>query len=373
MKSFYIVINYEKPQASAAAGMVRTFLEAHGARVYLGGQGDTLPSHDEVCAAMKKTDGDTMPEDTAAQDTPCKDTWHGDTLQRDIIQSSAVQKIAPSTDTGARTSAGSPASGDPAGSVKRYGIDTESVMTRDTERRHKFQYTDPASIPEDTECILVFGGDGSIIQTARDLQGTDIPLLGINMGYLGYLAQLGSDDDIEKALMELLLDVYTVESRTMLDGTVHHAGREYRDIALNDIVLSKIGTNVARFELFINGRMIAKYSADGMVISTPTGSTAYNLSAGGPIAMPESELMILTPVAPHMLASRSIVLPVGSAVHIRISEDTRTEQVVSFDGDTVIPLVPGDTIDVSFSEKRTKLIQLDASMSFLDNINKRMH
>ena len=398
MKSFYIVINYEKPQASAAAGMVRTFLEAHGARVYLGGQGDTLPSHGEVCAAMKKAGGDTMPEDTAAQYTPRKDTWHGNTLQRDTIQSSAVQdrsilmnsaqeysvplddtpqesstqKIAPSMDTDARTSASSPAPCAPFGSVQRYGIDTEAVMTRDTERRHKFQYTDPASIPEDTECILVFGGDGSIIQTARDLQGTDIPLLGINMGYLGYLAQLGSDDDIEKALMELLLDAYTVESRMMLDGTVHHAGREYRDIALNDIVLSKIGTNVTRFELFINGRMIAKYSADGMVISTPTGSTAYNLSAGGPIAMPESELMILTPVAPHMLASRSIVLPAGSAVHIRISEDTRTEQVVSFDGDTVVPLVPGDTIDVSFSDKRTKLIQLDASMSFLDNINKRM-
>ena len=88
--------------------------------------------------------------------------------------------------------------------------------------------------------------------------------------------------------------------------------------------------------------------------------------------MPESELMILTPVAPHMLASRSIVLPTGSNVHICISEDTRTSQVVSFDGDLVIPLIPGDTIDISFSKKKTRLIQLDASTSFLDNINTRL-
>ncbi len=312
MKSFYIIINYEKPQASAAAGMVRTFLEAHGARVYLEGRDGALHGHDE------------KPSDAG---------------QRNTTQDCDMR---------------------------------EAEIQKDAERRHKFQYTDPEAIPADTECILIFGGDGSIIQAARDLQGTDIPLLGINMGYLGYLAQLGSDDDIEKALMELLLDAYTVESRTMLDGTVNHAGREYHDIALNDIVLSKIGTNEIRFELFINGRMIAKYSADGIIISTPTGSTAYNLSAGGPLAMPESELMILTPVAPHMLSSRSIVLPTGSEVHIRISEDTRAEQVVSFDGDTVIPLVPGDTIDASFSEKRTRLIQLNASMSFLDNINKRL-
>lgn len=285
MKSFYLVVNNEKPQAAASAGMVRTFLEAHGATVHLCGQDDAL---------------------------------HTDTHSR------------------------------------------------------SFQYTDPDSIPDGTECILVFGGDGSIIQAARDLHDTNIPLLGINMGYLGYLAQLGKNDDIEKALMELLLDTYSVESRMMLDGTVCHQGQCYSGIALNDIVLSKTGTNVIRFELHINNRMIAKYSADGIVISTPTGSTAYNLSAGGPIAMPESELMILTPVAPHMLASRSIVLPTGSNVHICISEDTRTSQVVSFDGDLVIPLIPGDTIDISFSKKKTRLIQLDASTSFLDNINTRL-
>ena len=299
MKSYYIIVNNDKPQAAASADMVCKFLESHGATV-------TYCEQDsKICAHAEPDSG---------------------------------SKVADKADSA----------------------------------RSNYLYTNPASVPAGTECILVFGGDGSIIQAARDLRGSDIPILGINMGYLGYLAQLGKNDDIEKAMMELLLDSYTVESRMMLDGTVSHGGKSYSDIALNDIVLSKLNTNVIRFELFINGRQIAKYSADGMIISTPTGSTAYNLSAGGPIAMPESELMILTPVAPHMLASRSIVLPVGSAVTIRITEDTRAQQAVSFDGDTTIPLVPGDTIDITCSKKKTRLIQLDESTSFLDNINSRL-
>jgi NAD+ kinase len=315
MKSFYLIVNYDKPQAAASADMVCKFLESHGAKV------DYCEQDSQIHAHCKPYQADE--EDDAIS---------------------------------------------PAGGRPQADMDTDPENACNS----NYLYTDPASVPDGTECILVFGGDGSIIQAARDLRGTDIPFLGINMGYLGYLAQLGKEDDIEKAMMELLLDSYTVESRMMLDGTVHHAGKSYSDIALNDIVLSKLDTNVTRFELFINGQLIAKYGADGIIISTPTGSTAYNLSAGGPIAMPDSELMILTPVAPHMLASRSIVLPVGSEVSIRISEETRVKQVVSFDGDTIIPLVPGDTIDISCSKKKTRLIQLDASTSFLDNINSRL-
>jgi NAD+ kinase len=323
MKSFYLIVNYDKPQAAASADMVCKFLESHGATVDYCEQDSQVHPHGKPCPADEADDTDEAGDADNAL--------------------SSEQRL----QTGAQPAP-------------------------DSDGNANYLYTDPASVPDDTDCILVFGGDGSIIQAARDLRGTDIPLLGINMGYLGYLAQLGKDDDIEKAMMELLLDSYTVESRMMLDGTIHHGGKSYSDIALNDIVLSKLGTNVARFELFINDRLIAKYSADGMIISTPTGSTAYNLSAGGPIAMPESELMILTPVAPHMLASRSIVLPVGSDVKIRIADDTRVKQVVSFDGDTIIPLVAGDTIDISISKKKTRLIQLDESTSFLDNINSRL-
>lgn len=143
------------------------------------------------------------------------------------------------------------------------------------------------------------------------------------------------------------------------------------DIALNDIVLNRMGIDAFRFELAVNGQLFNEYSADGMVVATPTGSTAYNLSAGGPIVAPEAELLVLTPLCPHSLNSRSIVLPPDSHLSLRIQTTGRTKVSLSFDGDTVVDIEPGDTIEIAKSEIETTLIQLK-QVPFLENIRNKM-
>ena len=233
-------------------------------------------------------------------------------------------------------------------------------------RRPQFRYTDREAVPGWIECAIVLGGDGTLIQAARDLAGSNIPLLGVNMGTLGYLAQIGREEDILPALDELIADHYGLEQRIMLKGTVISDGRVIaEDIALNDIVLSRMGLNMLRFNLSIDGEFLNDYSADGIIAATPTGSTAYNLSAGGPIAVPDSEMILLTPICPHTLNSRSVV------IELEITGRGETGKFLSFDGDTQVNLKNGDLVRIERSETVTTLIRLK-KVSFLENLRDRM-
>lgn len=238
----------------------------------------------------------------------------------------------------------------------------------------KYRYTNPEDVPRDTECVIVLGGDGTLLQAARDLSGMDIPMIGVNLGTLGYLAQIGREEDILPALDALMEGNYELESRMMLKGVVRHTdGRVEEDIALNDIVITRsVGFHSMRFNLYVNGERFNDYKADGMIISTPTGSTAYNLSAGGPIAVPASSMFILTPICPHTLNSRSIVLPPDHQVMIEFSGASGSmTQAVGFDGDTVLAVSEGDTITVERSELKTTMVKIN-HVSFLDNLRGKM-
>lgn len=238
--------------------------------------------------------------------------------------------------------------------------------------RPEYKYTDGRKIPLETECVIVLGGDGTLIQAARDLAEREIPLFGVNMGNLGYLTQISREEEIISALDELIKDHYSVEQRMMLQGRVISEGKTIdEDIALNDIVLSRSGLYMLKFELYVDGELFNDYSADGMIIATPTGSTAYNLSAGGPIAAPESDMIILTPICPHTLNSRSIVLPSKSKITIKIKGREGLEESVGFDGDKMVPLKSGDQIEVEKSEITTALVKL-REISFLENIRSKM-
>ena len=238
-------------------------------------------------------------------------------------------------------------------------LDRHDGLRRDAGVIPAYRYTDRRTVPEDTDCVICLGGDGTLIQAARDLAGRKIPLFGINMGHLGYLTQIGHEEDILPAMRDLMEDHYRLESRMMLRGCVISGGKVVmEDIALNDIVLNRMGIDAFRFELAVNGQLFNEYSADGMVVATPTGSTAYNLSAGGPIVAPEADLMVLTPLCPHSLNSRSIVLPPDNHLSLRIQTTGRTKVSLSFDGDTVVDIEPGDTIEIAKSEIETTLIQL---------------
>ena len=236
----------------------------------------------------------------------------------------------------------------------------------------EYRYTDGRKVPQETECVIVLGGDGTLIQASRDLAGRNLPLFGVNMGHLGYLTQICCERDILTAMDDLLADRYRLEHRMMLQGRVISDGRTVaEDIALNDIILGRMGLHTLKYDLYVNREFFNEYTADGMIMATPTGSTAYNLSAGGPIAAPESDLIIMTPICPHTLNSRSIVLSSENRIMLKVTGGEDREQFLSFDGDTVVKLRRGDRIEVERSEITTTLVQL-SQVSFLENIRKKM-
>ena len=236
----------------------------------------------------------------------------------------------------------------------------------------EYRYTDGRKVPQETECVIVLGGDGTLIQASRDLAGRNLPLFGVSMGHLGYLTQICCERDILTAMDDLLADRYRLEHRMMLQGRVISDGRTVaEDIALNDIILGRMGLHTLKYDLYVNGEFFNEYTADGMIMATPTGSTAYNLSAGGPIAAPESDLIIMTPICPHTLNSRSIVLSSENRIMLKVTGGEDREQFLSFDGDTVVKLRRGDRIEVERSEITTTLVQL-SQVSFLENIRKKM-
>ena len=218
---------------------------------------------------------------------------------------------------------------------------------------------------------MVIGGDGSLIEVARFLHGRNIPVLGINMGTLGYLTEV-EVNHIEDAFAQILEGDYTLEDRMMLEGTLQD-GR--KDISLNDIVVSrKTEIRLIHFRIYVNGELLNTYEADGVIISTPTGSTAYNLSAGGPIVEPTASMIVITPICPHALNTSSIVLSAEDEIVIEIAEgrhDAVEEAMVAFDGADTLPLVTGDRVTIRRAGASTRLMRL-SRISFLEMLRRKM-
>lgn len=224
------------------------------------------------------------------------------------------------------------------------------------------------------ECVLVLGGDGTLLRAAHRMMDRDIPLLGINLGTLGYLAEVDVGT-IELALDKLLSDDFTREERMMLAGQVKKKERLEENFALNDIVISRCGSlQILTIHIYVNGRFLNSFSADGMIVATPTGSTGYNMSAGGPVVEPSANLLLLTPICPHTLSTRSIVLAPEDEVRIEIPQgrDGRLQSVeANFDGSHKIGLETGDSIVVSKAKRTTGILKLNTE-SFLEVLHKKM-
>ena len=228
------------------------------------------------------------------------------------------------------------------------------------------KHTPAELVPEDTECVITIGGDGTLIQAARDLAGRNIPLLGVNRGHLGFLNQISSQDEIEEAIASLIENRFELERRMMIRGTVFHQGKPvFQDIALNEIaVTSRVPLRVLRYQVSVNDEYLNHYSADGVLVATPTGSTAYNLSAGGPVMAPAGRMMALTPVCPHSLNARSIVLAAEDRIQIGVLSSGR----VSFDGDSWADLETGDCLIAERSALETVMIRRK-KQSFMQNLS----
>lgn len=225
-------------------------------------------------------------------------------------------------------------------------------------------------MPPDTDCIITIGGDGTLIQTARATVGSGVPILGINRGHLGYLTALTKDRDLAPALRRLISDDYTIEERMMLRSQVFRNGKPIRkDVALNEVLLSRYESlRTIHFKVYVNETCLNEYSADGLIVATPTGSTAYSLSAGGPIAEPDAKLMIMTPICSHTINARSIIFSPEDAIRILPEGDG---QITACDGDTPFELRRGDEVVVRRSRHSARLIRLSEE-SFLETLRDKM-
>ena len=234
-------------------------------------------------------------------------------------------------------------------------------------------YLEISKIPDDIDCIITLGGDGTLIRVARDTSYLNIPLIGVNLGHLGYLTSLGSEGGIEDMVDKLLADEYSIENRMMIDAYVKRSGAASKvHQALNEVVIA--GNTCSKFircRVYVNKELLNEYCADGIIVATPTGSTAYNLSAGGPIVEPGARMFIITAICPHALNQRSIVLAPESNIEIEITKENKQEVFAVFDGDIQKGLSYKSRLIIKESDTRTKLIKLKGG-TFLDNLRTKM-
>lgn len=214
------------------------------------------------------------------------------------------------------------------------------------------------SVEDCAEAIVALGGDGTILRAVREFPG--VPVLGLNLGSLGYLSSVG-EDDCERAIAMLAGGRYRISERTAL--CVRRADGTGRADALNDIaVMREMSGHAALIDLEVDGKPVTRYTADGLILATPTGSTAYSLSAGGPVLMPDSRSFVVTPINPHALAVRPIV--VGDTARFRIVSRRRRDGTaerlgVYADGQAVLALGPDEALEVMRSDRSARLIELE--------------
>lgn len=225
------------------------------------------------------------------------------------------------------------------------------------------------------DCLITLGGDGTLLRGARLLNGADTPILGINLGRVGFLTT-AAPDTLEWALDSIVRRAYTTEPRLALQTTI--AGRggkggKVEPLVLNDVVVHKGGVaRVVRLRVAVDGDEVAQYSADGIIVSTPTGSTAYSMSAGGPIVVPTVDAIVVTAICPHTLAVRPLVLPATALVTIQPIPPWSDEVLVSFDGQVGQPIQPGERLEVRRAARPILLIRLGPE-SFFKRLRKKLH
>ncbi|MBE5996604.1 MAG: NAD(+)/NADH kinase [Lachnospiraceae bacterium] len=234
---------------------------------------------------------------------------------------------------------------------------------------------DGSELKDGADCLIVLGGDGTVLRAARRIVRHSTPIIGINLGSLGYLAEVGKDA-IFPALEQLLHDDFIIEERMMLEGKVIRKGEVIAaGYALNDLTISRRGPlRVVQFESYINKEPLSRFNADGIILATPTGSTGYSLSAGGPVVSPSASLIIMTPVAAHSINSRSIIFSDKDRIRVVIGEDRliRPETAaVYFDGEDETMLRNGDAVEAHRAAYTTKIIKL-SNISFLEILRHKM-
>ncbi|MCS1407744.1 MAG: NAD kinase [Verrucomicrobia subdivision 3 bacterium] len=221
-----------------------------------------------------------------------------------------------------------------------------------------------------TDLILVVGGDGTMLSTARALSGVKTPILGINTGNLGFLTTAPMAN-LRHVLATIWKGRFEIQSRPYIEATITTQGNFTRSIALNDFVISRSElSRMIQLNVSVDGEFLTTYQCDGLIVCSPTGSTAYSLSAGGPIVSPNTEVMTLTPICPHALSNRSVIVSFKSVIQVEVGIH-RPETILTSDGQVSITLKPGDTIQFQQSKHRLHLLSVTGN-EFFDTLRQKM-
>ncbi len=235
---------------------------------------------------------------------------------------------------------------------------------------------DTESIPCDdlvrnADIVISLGGDGTILATARTLGKSEIPILGINLGSLGFLTQL-TPENLENDLKRVVSGSFQIRKRMLLSSHIIAGDKMNLPFALNDVVIDKGSVSrVINLSLYADGEYISSYTADGMVIATPTGSTAYSLAIGGPILKPSMDALIVSPISPFSLTSRPLVFPAETVLEVRIRSE-HGSALLTIDGQVATKFSPQGTIQVSKAEHHVRLIRFPEN-SFFDILRQKLH
>lgn len=214
-----------------------------------------------------------------------------------------------------------------------------------------------AEYMEGVQAAIVLGGDGTMLRAAHWIGSYEVPLMGVNLGTMGFLTEV-EESNVYTALDRLLNDDFKIENRMMIEGRVKD--KVYH--SLNDIVITRAGfSRIIGLNVYVNGQLLDTYEADGVIVATPTGSTGYNLSAGGPIVSPKSKVIVVTPISPHSLTTKSVVFDSNDNIRIEIVKKRKTQEteaIVSFDGGSNMELSAGDNVYANISSKEISLIKM---------------
>jgi NAD+ kinase len=230
---------------------------------------------------------------------------------------------------------------------------------------------DTAALARQTDLVLVFGGDGTMLRLAREMAGSRTPILGVNIGSLGFLTAVSSDE-LAPALRKVWNGEFSFESRALIQAKGLCNGQTVEQAALNDVVISRgIVSRLIELEVRIDGEPLTRYRCDGLIISSPTGSTAYSLAAGGAVVFPTSQVIEITPICPHTLSNRSLIVPLTAHIEVKVISP-KPATILSADGQVISELSTGDHLTISRSRRSVRLMHL-AGSSFCETLRRKLH
>jgi NAD+ kinase len=246
-----------------------------------------------------------------------------------------------------------------------------NVTTAELARLNASTCLTTSELAREVDLLMVFGGDGTILRVASETAGCRTPMIGINAGALGFLTDVQAHQ-LPLALRQIFAGEMVLEPRSLIEATGRQGDTVYRESALNDFVISRAAApRLINLEVTIDGMVLTRYRCDGLIVCTPTGSTAYSLSAGGAIVSPTADVFTLTPICPHTLSNRSVIISLNAVIKVKVLSE-RVETILTADGQKMIPLTFGDEVTIRRSKRTIRLLHL-AGSSFYETLRNKLN